>query len=495
MLNRRNFLSLAAASAAMGLSAKEAAASPVKMPARWDQSFDMVIVGAGGGGLMAASFAHKSGLKAVILEKTALVGGSTLLCGGEWSVAGSEEQKAKGIEDNEEKFLNEMLEVGKHQNDPELVKAMIKSGRVAFDFVTKELGYKPDNLTAVSGMSVPRAHHFVPSKLIETLYNHVKKCGVPVLFNTPAERLVWDTEKGCIAGVRAKTKDGKTIFVEAKKGVLLATGGFTRNPKLLAKFNPLMMKTEPEGGIGNTGDGMLMAQAYGADTLDTQYIKATFGYRPDAKKYNTDTLHGYYDGAILVNSDAKRFVDESISYKLLSDAALEQKDLNVFEVFDEPLRVKMRDKSAKYKRLLSPLDNGGEVEYCIRGNTLEEVARKAGLDPKAFVETVSRYNANVDKGEDPDFGRTSLTSGFGKLVKIEKGPFYLYPARPRIIATYCGVRIDTSARVIDVFGDPIPHLYACGEVCGGVHGAAYMTGTAVCKAMAYGRIAALEIAK
>ena len=103
-----------------------------------------------------------------------------------------------------------------------------------------------------------------------------------------------------------------------------------------------MMKTEPEGGIGNTGDGMLMAQAYGADTLDTQYIKATFGYRPDAKKYNTDTLHGYYDGAILVNSDAKRFVDESISYKLLSDAALEQKDLNVFEVFDEPLRVKRK---------------------------------------------------------------------------------------------------------------------------------------------------------
>lgn len=203
-------------------------------------------------------------------------------------------------------------------------------------------------------------------------------------------------------------------------------------------------------------------------------------------------MHGYYDGAIIVNSDGKRFVNESLSYKLLADAALAQKDPNNFQLFDEPLRVAMRDKSAKYKKLLSPMDNGGETDYCLRGDTLEEAAKKAGIPPEALTATVERYNQAVDSGKDTEFGRTSLTSGFGKLVKIEKGPFYLYRSRGRIIATYCGLRIDPKGEVVDVFGEPIRGLWACGEVCGGVHGAAYMTGTAVCKAMAYGRIAALK---
>lgn len=493
-MQRRNFFGLALATGAGCLASAPALAVPTKSPKKWNRSADMVIVGAGGGGLMAAAFARRAGLNVLVVEKMGLVGGSTLLCGGEWSVADSDEQRAAGIKDSEELFLKDMLEVGGYRNDPELVKAMIKSGRVAYEFVTKELGLKPDRVSAVSGMSVPRAHHFTPSDLIEKLWEHDKAQGVEFLMNTSVERLTWDGDAERINGVRARTKDGKTIFIEAEKGVLIASGGFTRNPKLLEKYNPLMMKTEPEGGMGNTGDGMLMAQAYGADTLDTRYIKATFGYRPDAKKYSADTLHGYYDGAIIVNSDGKRIVNESLSYKLLADAALAQKDLNNFQLFDEPLRVAMRDKSAKYKKLLSPMDNGGETDYCLRGDTLEEVAEKAGIPPEALKTTVERYNRSVESGKDAEFGRTSLTSGFGKLVKIETRPFYLYRTRGRIIATYCGVRIDPKAEVVDVFGEPIRGLWACGEVCGGVHGAAYMTGTAVCKAMAYGRIAALEIA-
>ena len=138
---------------------------------------------------------------------------------------------------------------------------------------------------------------------------------------------------------------------------------------------------------------------------------------------------------------------------------------------------------------------GKEVDYIFRGQTIEEVAKKAGLDPKALVETVKRYNENVDKGIDPDFGRTTLTSGYGKPIRIETGPFYLYPATARLIATYCGLRINTKAEVLDVYGKPIANLYAAGEVTGGIHGAAYMTGTAWGKAMAYGRIAAQSIAQ
>lgn len=151
-------------------------------------------------------------------------------------------------------------------------------------------------------------------------------------------------------------------------------------------------------------------------------------------------MHGYYDGAIIVNSDGKRFVNESLSYKLLADAALAQKDPNNFQLFDEPLRVAMRDKSAKYKKLLSPMDNGGETDYCLRGDTLEEAAKKAGIPPEALTATVERYNQAVDSGKDTEFGRTSLTSGFGKLVKIERGP------------SICTARAGASSRPIAVCG-------------------------------------------
>ena len=123
------------------------------------------------------------------------------------------------------------------------------------------------------------------------------------------------------------------------------------------------------------------------------------------------------------------------------------------------------------------------------------VAKKAGVNVENLKETVAKYNSDIEmNGKDSVFGRDSLTSGFGKPLNIEKGPFFLYPTKPRCIATYCGLRIDANARVIDVFGEAIPGLYACGEATGGVHGAAYMTGTALGKAFSFGRLAALDIA-
>lgn len=135
-------------------------------------------------------------------------------------------------------------------------------------------------------------------------------------------------------------------------------------------------------------------------------------------------------------------------------------------------------------------DQGKEPECAFRGNTIEEAALKAGLDPKGLAETIKNYNKNIEnKVVDPDFGRKSLNSGSGELVKIETGPFYIYPATARLIGTYCGVKITPRAEVLNVFGEKIPHLYACGEMTGGIHGAAYMTGSSIGKAMAFGRIA------
>jgi fumarate reductase flavoprotein subunit len=126
-------------------------------------------------------------------------------------------------------------------------------------------------------------------------------------------------------------------------------------------------------------------------------------------------------------------------------------------------------------------------------DSLADLAQKAGIPANVLVETVREYNANVEKGVDPQFGRTSLAGGFGKMVKIEKPPFYAFPSTAVILGTYGGILINNKAQVIDVFGDPIARLYAAGEVTGGVHGAAYMTGSAFGKAIIFGRIAGKNI--
>lgn len=470
-----------------------ARAVPTPSPKKWDMETDVVIVGAGGGGLAAAVVAaYQTKLNVVVLEKEPIVGGSSTMCGGMYSTYDTAEQRARGIKDSRELLLNDMIKVGKGKNDKEVVEAFIDSGKIFYEeILCKLLGLKPHEIDAAAGMSVRRGHTYIPSDVIKAMYQYLKSKNVPVILNCPAQRLTWNDAEQCIDGVLAKRK-GKDFYIHAKKGVILASGGFARNPKLLEKYVPLMANVSPEGGLGNTGDGLLMAMAYGADVLDTAYIKATHGYRI-GKQYGPQTTHSYYGGAILVNSDGKRFVNESLSYKLLADAALSQREGKSFAVFDENIRQARKKARLVEKGILEPLDNGGEVQYCLRGNTLEEAAQKAGLNPKVVKETVDKYNKGIEANED-EFSRTTLTGGYGKPVKIENGPFFIFPVEPRLIATYCGIRINPKAQVIDVFGNPINKLYAAGEVTGGVHGAAYMSGTAFGKALAFGRIAILDIA-
>ena len=180
---------------------------------------------------------------------------------------------------------------------------------------------------------------------------------------------------------------------------------------------------------------------------------------------------------------------------MLGDAALNQKDGASYLVFDEAIRVRQMAHRSQDRALFSPIDEGKKLDYVFSGKTVEEAAAKAGLPGEVVAATVKKYNEDISAtGRDSEFGRETLTSGFGKPVKIEKGPFYVMPATAVLIATYCGVCINPKAQVIDVFGKPIGNLYAAGEVTGGVHGAAYMTGTAWGKAMAFGCRAVKSIA-
>jgi fumarate reductase flavoprotein subunit len=184
-------------------------------------------------------------------------------------------------------------------------------------------------------------------------------------------------------------------------------------------------------------------------------------------------------GAIIVNKEGQRFVNESINYK----AYLAQPGAIGFQIYDSSIRDYAKSDA------LSPIDALEEKGFIYQADTIAELAKLIGIDPATLEQTAAKYNSSVAVGVDPDFGRTTLNAASGVPRPIEKAPFYAFPSTGVIFGTYGGVLIDTKARVVDIFGDVIPGLFAAGEVTGGLHGAGYMTGTAVGKAVVFGRIA------
>ena len=490
MSSRRSFLK-GVSGFALGSVALTAKASPVVVPRNFDASYDVIVVGAGAAGLSAAHNALDKGLSVLLLEKLPFIGGSSAICGGQWAMSDTPYQKKMGVTDSDELFLKDMLKQGQEMNDPELVRTFIRYSKSEFDWVTAH-GVEPWQVRINAGMSVPRSHFFKAADIIKMMSDYVKTHGGEILVGHKAERLLWDHQNECIAGVRVSSKSG-TKFIQARKGVILTAGGFSNNPAMLKKYAPALSKAIVIASAGTEGDGILMAQAYGADVLDTNFIKGTYGFTTTARTAKQKSS-AYYAGAILVNVDGKRFVNESLSYKLLGDEALSQKEGISFIFFDNTVRLAAMKMDKRDKSFWETIDKDGTTKYGYVGQTIEEVATKAGIDPQALVATVKDYNDHALAGKDK-FGRRSLSSGFGELLPLKEPPYVAMPATAAMIGTYCGVKINTRAEVIDVFGEAIPHLYAAGEMVGGVHGASYMSGTALAKAYGLGRLAAESVAK
>jgi fumarate reductase flavoprotein subunit len=406
------------------------------------------------------------------------------------SFAGTPDQEGKGIKDSPELFTKDLLEVGEHVNDPELLKAFMALNLDTYKWL-KDKGIKIDDPRPNSGMSVPRSHQVSPAQVIMQLQKYATGKGAKVMTGAAAQRLVYDDAAKRISGVTARLRNREVAF-KAGKGVILAAGGYSRNPDMLGQYTPLMRKAKVIAGLGTTGDGIKMALAYGADFIDTPYVKATYGTTMNPSTFMEDFMQYYYRGAVIVNKAGRRIANESSSYKLLGDAALAQPDGCGYQVFDSAIR----EAEYKLKKLtpeqISKFEDRPGVIY--RADTVKQVATLAGIDPAALEETIAKYNGYVKAGNDPEFGRQSLSGNYGKAVPVDKPPYYVMPSTAAVIATYCGVRITPKAEVIDVFGEIIPGVYAAGEMTGGFHGAAYMSGTAFCKAVVFGRIAARTIA-
>ncbi|WP_127130951.1 FAD-dependent oxidoreductase [Georgenia sp. SYP-B2076] len=448
--------------------------------------FDLVIVGSGIAGQTAATTAAEAGLSVVLLEKTDTLGGSSAMSGGWFAFSGTEEQSAAGVEDSAELFLRDLLEVGEYLNDRALLQTYLDNQEQTYRWL-KAHGVEFREVEISSGQSARRSHNSVIKEVLATLHRDFTAAGGETRLEHRAVRLVRDGV-GTVTGVGAQTPNGERLFT-GRGGVVLASGGFSRGTDLLKTFAPEQLAAIPYGGKGNTGDGLKMAWKLGAGMADMSFVSGTYGSHPDTGEEFHELLTAYYMGAIIVNRAGKRFVDESQDYKTLGRVVLGQPEGLGFEIFDARVRAQSHRGVP-----LKDIDTLEEIGHVYEAGSIEELAEVAGIDPAGLAETVARYNTAIaGQGED-EVGRTALCNGVGELTPISEAPFYAYPAKSLMTTTYCGITISPRGAVVDIDGEIIEGLYAVGEVTGGFHGAAYMTGTSLGKGAVFGRLVALDAA-
>ena len=452
----------------------EAAAAVEKTPAELE--CDIVVVGAGGAGLTASVLATQQGANVILLEKMPFVGGNSLRAEGGMNAAGTNLEKELGLDDSTvENFTEDTLRLGHYLADPELVRTLAENSSDAIEWL-KTVDASFTGVKATGGcegrkyLHQPEGGVAVGEYLVAKLKTQVEKLGIDVRVNTKATEILMDN--GQAVGVLAE--DAEHTYTINAKSVVLTTGGFGANFELMASFDPSLANAVTTNHSGAQGDGIMMAQAIGADTVDMDQIQLHPTVIQSDGSLVSESFRSL--GAIVVNTQGKRFVNDLAGRDVVSQAELKQPDGYCFIIFDQNLV----DHLALSKRFI----DGG---YTISGKTYEELAKNMGLSAEAqqnFVNTMNTWNQSVANGIDEEFGRNN-----GMDDDLSTAPYYAIKIAPGIHHTMGGIKINSNAEVIDTAGNVIPGLFAAGETTGGIHGGNRVGGNAVCDFIVFGRIA------
>ena len=481
---------------------------------------DVVVVGAGGAGMTAAITAAGEGKSVVILESQSMVGGNSVRATGGMNAAKTVYQdenefgESAGVEKTlktaAEKYADnetitalaktvseqwaayqanptgyfdsvELMELdtmigGKGINDPELVETLCANSADAIDWLD-EHGITLHNVSSFGGASVKRIHRpvnaegktvSVGSYMIPLLQENCEKAGVKMMLDTTATEILTDAN-GAAVGVKATGASGETVTVNAK-AVVLATGGFGANLDMVVKYKPELKGFMTTNAPGIQGQGIEMAQAIGAATVDMDQIQIHPTVEANTAALITEGLRG--DGAILINEEGKRFIDEVGTRDVVSAAEIAQTGSYSWLVVDQA----MVDASSVIQGYI-------KKGYTVTGATYEELGKAMGVDAAAFAETMEKWNGYVEAKNDPDFGRTSFAN------PLNTAPYYAVKVTAGVHHTMGGLKINANTEVLNEKGEVIPGLFAAGEVTGGVHGANRLGGNAVADFTVFGRIA------
>ncbi|WP_346916440.1 flavocytochrome c [Clostridium sp.] len=433
---------------------------------------DIVVIGAGGAGMTAALEARQNGAtNIVVLEKMPQTGGNTIRTTGGMNAADTELQKKEGIEDSVDLMVEDTMKGGKNLNNEELVKVLAANSSKAVKWVN-ENGGDLSEVGMFGGASVKRIHKptggtAVGPMLVDMLNKNIEELDIPVMLETTAKEIVIN-EKGAVSAVKAKNVEGD--FTINCKAVVLATGGFGANTEMVVKYNKDLEGFTTTNHAGATGDGIVMAEAVGATLVDINQIQTHPTVEPGSSTMYTEAIRG--NGAILVNKEGNRFVNELETRDNVSAAILKQTEGVSYILFDQ----NVRDGLKAIEKYIS-------AGIIVEGNTIEELAGKIGVDATNLAATMKNYEGSATSGTDSEFGRTSMEE------TLTTPKYYAGLCAPAVHHTMGGIKINTLGEVLKSDDTKINGLFAAGEVTGGVHGANRLGGNAVTDIVVFGRIA------
>ena len=436
-----------------------------------DRETEIVIIGAGGAGLTAAIEAAMNGKEVIVLEKMSMVGGNTKLATGGLNAAETSSQKDLGIDDSVEAFVEDTMKGGGNANNKDLVQVFAEKSAETVEWL-KDLGADLSDVGIMGGSSNNRTHRPtggapVGGHVMDVLHEKALDLGVEILLNSEVVEILESND--AVAGVAVKTAEG--TYNISSSAVIIAAGGYGANNDLVASFDAALKGYGTTNHPGATGDVISFAKNFDLGYVDMNQIQTHPTVMPSNNYMITEAVRG--NGAILVNREAERFVNELETRAVVSDAQLAQSGASSFLMFDQGVR-----------ESLSAIEGYHKKGFLIEGETLEELAEKLDMDKDTLKMTVETYNASVESGTDEAFGRADMKRA------LTDGPFYAVEVAPAVHHTMGGVMISVNGEVMDADGEVIQGLFAAGEVTGGIHGNNRLGGNAMADITIFGRIAA-----
>lgn len=505
--SRRGFLkSAVAASGAIMAAAAANAGIPASAVKSYEEEFDVVIIGSGFAGMACALKAGRAGLRVLMLEKMSVVGGNSAICGGNVACPCNPVQKAQGIKDSKELFIEDCLRDGLGINHTNLLATIADRCNDTIKMVV-DCGceFVPNHMLFEGGHSVPRSYEIKAgsgSGYIRPMHAELKKIkNVVIRTRAKFDDFIVSDDKSEVLGVTYRSgyrfnnklvcddlenKTGKSHTVRAKLGVMLAAGGFSRDIWFRQIQDPRVVpSTDSTNQPGATAGVLIKALGIGAAPVQLCWLQFLPYCNPNEKGFGVSvnfTNHACMDFGIVVDrKTGKRFMDEHAGRKIKSDALFNVigKDENY------PIAIASEEivKAINPSFVKLPIEMGTVKKF----NTLEELADYFKINKAPFLEQVERFNGFVAKQEDPEFHRILK---FQNGLNLAKGPYYGIEVAPKIHHTMGGVMINPDSQVISATTHaPIKGLYAGGEITGGVHGASRLGTVAVIDALTFGMIA------
>lgn len=511
---------------------------PASSRIRKDEEYtcDIVVVGGGGAGLSAAATALQNGSSVIVLEKYPAVGGNTIRSGGPVNAADPEWQSKFDENPGERHTIEALLDIGESEIHAEYLEDF-RALKDEFAAYQKKFGAQKGHLfdspllhrmqtyfggkrTDLNGNTIygqydlvkiltdralesvnwlekigvefdksivfapvgalwRRGHKPVKSygtAFILSLTKYVEEHSGQIITDSPVKNFI--LENGEIKGVIATGVNGQKITIHAKS-VVLASGGFGANTKMLKEYNTYWSNIDDDIRTTNsyamTGDGIVLGKTVGAALVGMGFTQMMPVSDPETGELFSG-LQVPPENFVIVNREGKRFINEFSGRDVLTKAAIDQGGLFYLIADDEIKKTAANTSQEK-------IDRQVEAGTLFRADTIEELAVKVGMDPATLKDTVEKYNSYVEEGFDPEFHKDTFS------LKVEKAPFYATPRKPAVHHTMGGLKIDTKARVLDENDQPIKHLYAAGEVAGGIHAGNRLGGNALTDIFTFGRIA------